>query len=207
MNTISSLLSPQTSRAARAQERDASSSEPAAGCSDRALLEAGAAGDRSALEQLLQRYQSPLYAFCRGLLHRSEDAEDAVQETFLRALRGLGRFRREASPRTWLYRIAVNVCLEWKRSRRSAETREERWQREQPDELCPESEAMRRLLILRALEMVQPRQRAILILRADGWEVAEIASVLGWPSARVYYELRKAHRALAEWEKSEGADR
>src|ERR1051326_854799 len=86
---------------------------------EKALLQAGRTGDRAALEQLLALHKRSLYALCRGILGHADDAEDATQETFLRALRGLPGFRGEASFRTWLLRIAVNLCLEWKASRRS----------------------------------------------------------------------------------------
>src|SRR6266536_3146105 len=75
------------------------------------LLQAGRAGDRAALEQLLALHKRPLYALCRGMLGHADDAEDAVQETFLRALRALPQFRGDAAFRTWLFRIAVNFCL------------------------------------------------------------------------------------------------
>ena len=83
---------------------------------ERALIQAGKAGDCAALEQLLSLHRRALVAFCQGMLGHVEDAEDAAQETFLRALRALPRFRGEAAFRTWLFRIAINVCLQWKAS-------------------------------------------------------------------------------------------
>src|SRR5215472_9271603 len=69
----------------------------AAPTAETALLSAGQSGDPAALEQLLALHKPALYGLCRGILGHAEDAEDAVQETFLRALRGLCRFRGEAS--------------------------------------------------------------------------------------------------------------
>lgn len=63
------------------------------------LLRAGQAGDRAALEQLLVPYERPLYALCRGILGDADDADDAVQETFLRALRALPGFRGDSAVR------------------------------------------------------------------------------------------------------------
>src|SRR5437016_1468173 len=93
--------------------------------SEAALLRAGQAGDRAALERLLAPHKGPLFALCYGILGDADDAEDAAQETFLRVLRGLARFRGDASFRTWLFRIAVNLCLNWKRDRRPTEPLDE----------------------------------------------------------------------------------
>src|SRR5436309_2298288 len=84
------------------------------GADERALIAAGQAGDRAALDQLLALYERPLFALCHGILGHAEDAEDAVQETFLRVLRALPGFRGDATFRTWLFRIGVNVCLKRK---------------------------------------------------------------------------------------------
>src|SRR5215212_651076 len=84
--------------------------------SDAALVRAGQAGVTSALEQLVSMHQRSLYAVCRGVLGSAEDAEDAVQETFLRAFRSLESFRGNAAFRTWLFRIALNVCHQWNSS-------------------------------------------------------------------------------------------
>jgi RNA polymerase sigma-70 factor, ECF subfamily len=167
-----------------------------------ALLRAGQAGDRTALEQLLALHERPLLSLCRGILAHAEDAEDAAQETFLRALRALPRFRPgRATFRTWLFRIAVNVCLNWKRDRR----RTAPWDDENPglgDEAnSPESIAIRRLEVLEALRELPPRHRAIFLLKVqEGWSVAEIGVAMGWSPIRVQNELSKARRALAAWQ-------
>src|SRR5712691_10305117 len=86
-----------------------------------ALIRAARAGDRAALEELLGPHQRALVGFCYGILGSVEDAEDAAQETFLRALRALPTFRGEAAFRSWLFRIAFNLCSTWKRFRRPTE--------------------------------------------------------------------------------------
>src|SRR5437868_1061307 len=80
-------------------------------------LRAAQSGDRAALERLLREQEGRLYTVCRGILGNTEDAEDAVQETFLRAIRNLHRFSGKSQLKTWLHRIAVNYCLDHKRSR------------------------------------------------------------------------------------------
>ena len=89
--------------------------DPARRAAEAALLRAGRAGDRAALGQLLALHERALVAFCLGINgYILEDAEDAAQETFLRALQGVASYRGDAAFRTWLFRIAVNLCLRWK---------------------------------------------------------------------------------------------
>jgi RNA polymerase sigma-70 factor (ECF subfamily) len=167
-----------------------------------ALLRAGQAGEPAALDQLLAPHERPLLALCRGILGHTEDAQDAAQETLFRALRALPRFRPgQASFRTWLFRIAVNVCLNWKRDRRSSEP----WDEEHPgagfEAASPETIALQRLQITEALGMLPPHHRAVLLLKVvEGWSVAEIAGAMGWNNKRVENELYRARRALAEWQ-------
>jgi RNA polymerase sigma-70 factor, ECF subfamily len=175
-----------------------------------ALVRAGLAGDRSALDQLLALHERRVLAVCRGVLGHAEDAEDAAQETFFRALRSLHRFRGDASFRTWLLRIAVNVCLNWKRGRRPTEA----WDEENPlipTDASPETVVLLRLQVREALGELPPHRRAVLLLREmEGWSVAEIGQAMGWNEKRVNNELFKARRALAEWQArsiEEGAGR
>jgi RNA polymerase sigma-70 factor, ECF subfamily len=163
-----------------------------------ALLRAGQTGDRAALDQLLALHQRSLLALCHGMLGHADDAEDALGETFLRVLRSLPRFRGQATFRTWLFRIAVNVCLNWKRDHRPSEPWSE--ERSPADPASPETIALRRLRVQEALNSLQPRHRAILLLKArEGWSVAEIAAAMRWSERRVEYELSNARRALADW--------
>jgi RNA polymerase sigma-70 factor (ECF subfamily) len=178
-------------------------STPDEGAADAALLRAGQAGDRAALEALVARYKRSLFGLCYGILRHADDAEDAVQETFLRALRGLPHFRGEAVFRTWIYRIALNVCLNLKRSHRPTET----WEEDRsPATSSPEVIALRQLQITEALAMLMPRHRAILLLKErEGWSMAEIGAALGWNAKKVERELSRARGALAAWrQRSEG---
>jgi RNA polymerase sigma-70 factor (ECF subfamily) len=164
------------------------------------LVRAGQAGDRAALDELLARHERRVLALCHGILGHAEDAEDAAQETFYRALRALPRFRLDASFHTWILRIAVNVSLNWKRSRHPAAPWEE-------EELTPASGAspeeivLLRLQVREALRGLPPHRRAVLLLREQqGWSVEEIGAALKWNTKRVHNELFKARRALTEWQ-------
>jgi len=174
--------------------------DPAA---EAALLRAGRAGDRGALEQLLSLHYRSLFALCHGILGHAEDAEDAVQETFLHVLHGLSGFRGDAAFHTWLFRIALNLCLRWKASRRPTEP----WEEDRAGtraEASPEAIALRQLRMREALRSLMPRHRALLLLKErEGWSMAEIAAAFGWKEKRVENELAKARRALVEWRRRE----
>ena len=73
-------------------------------------------GDSFAFEEIVLEYQDMIYNVCCGILGNPHDAEDAAQEVFLKAFQSLGRFKPDAALYTWLYRIAVNTCLDYKKS-------------------------------------------------------------------------------------------
>ena len=82
-----------------------------AGLDDRALVTAATAGDRAAFDVLVRRHQRTVYGVCYRFTGDHADASDLAQDAFIRAYRGLARFKGDAAFSTWLYRIAVNVCL------------------------------------------------------------------------------------------------
>ena len=172
-----------------------------------ALLQAGRAGDRGALDELLALHERRVLAVCRGILGHAEDAEDAAQETFFRALCALPRFRGDASFLTWLLRIAVNVSLNWKRSRHPTEPLDVEDPSLLVDPTSPEDIVLLRLEIHEALSGLPPHRRAVFLLREqEGWDVTEIGTAMGWNVKRVYNELFKARRALNEWQARRAKD-
>src|SRR5215208_8006672 len=78
---------------------------------DRTLVEACLAGDTASFDVLVERHRRQVYQVCYRFVGNHEDASDLAQETFLRAWRGLKSFKGQAALSTWLYRIAVNACL------------------------------------------------------------------------------------------------
>jgi RNA polymerase sigma-70 factor (ECF subfamily) len=159
-------------------------------------------------EHILPGYchRSELTAYCHRMLGSSVDAEDAVQETFLRAWRASGRFEGRASLRTWLYRIATNVCLDaLGRSARRPIPVEEVPERvlDVSGEPDPFDRALTResarSAVLAAVGLLPPRQRAALLLRdVLSWRAAEVADLLGTSTAAVNSALQRAHVALEE---------
>jgi RNA polymerase sigma-70 factor, ECF subfamily len=159
------------------------------------LLAAAQAGERKALESLLTPHAQTLRYVCLGILRNADDAEDAVQETYFRAVKGLSTFRGQAQLKTWLVRIAVNVCAERRRSRRDEVSL---------DELhaalpSPEGAVVKRILLDQALAILPPARRIAFLLLADGWSQREIGEAQGWSVARVKVELYRARRALDAW--------
>jgi RNA polymerase sigma-70 factor, ECF subfamily len=176
------------------------------------------------LEQRLEQHRSELTGYCYRMLASPFEAEDAVQETMLRAWRGLGRFEGRAALRSWLYRIATNVCLDMlgARSRRAwpmdlGPAREPvqeslnmppevTWIEPIPDgalssdadpaELAVARETIR-LAFVAALQQLPPRQRAVLILcEVLRWRASEVAELLEMSVAAVNSALQRARATL-----------
>jgi RNA polymerase sigma factor (sigma-70 family) len=154
-----------------------------------ACLAAARRGEPWALERLYHSHQPQIYALCYRLLERVEDAEDAVQSTFVHVFRALPRFRGESSARTWLYRIATNEAMGMLRRRREAPPLEEA----EPSSSDRAAEVVERLAVRAALARLRPDHRAILVLRL--WEelsYTEIAAVLGISLPAVKMRLNRA---------------
>jgi RNA polymerase sigma-70 factor (ECF subfamily) len=147
--------------------------------------------------------RAELTAYCRRMLGSSFDAEDAVQETLLRAWRASERFEGRASLRTWLYRIATNVCLDaLGRSGRQPVPVEELPKPADPDtEPDPFDHVLARerlrLAMLTAIGILPHRQRAVLVLRdVLSWRASEVAELLGMTTAGVNSSLQRARATV-----------
>jgi RNA polymerase sigma-70 factor, ECF subfamily len=155
-----------------------------------AWLAAARQGQSWALERFYGLYHGQIYALCHRVLGRRDDAEDAMQATFVRAFRELSRFRGDSALKTWLYRIAVNESLSILRKRReSPETLEE------TAGCSGEPAVLERLVVQAALARVKPAHRAILVLRFwEGLSYEEIAGVLGISLAAAKMRLLRARQ-------------
>ena len=87
---------------------------------DEELVARSKTGDTESFNQLVKRWERPIFALAYRTLGREEDARDVTQETFLRAFRALGGFKGDAKFSSWLYRIALNLCRDWMRKDRRA---------------------------------------------------------------------------------------
>src|SRR5689334_16960834 len=162
------------------------------------LIRSAQAGDREAIHRLFTPHNRSLYSLCHDMLGgHVADAEDAVQETYLRALRGLSTYRGDAGIRTWLFRIALNVCLDGRRARRPVEQLDTSIRSREPD---PEATTLIKIQLEQALKSVPIRQRAVLLLKEEhGWSIGEIAKMMQWSERKVHNEIYKARRSLNAW--------
>ena len=170
---------------------------------DREAVEACQGGEREAFDRLVERYQRDVYRLCYRYVNNHEDANDMAQEVFIKAYRALGRFRGDSSFSTWLYRIAVNTCLNFRASRRPPGE-------ELPEGLPDASEAVGDQLeredqarrVREAVHRLPEKQRATLILKIYNdlthQEVAVIlGSTVGTVKANLFHALGNLRRILA----------
>jgi len=181
------------------------------------LAELGGSGlgevDEPAFAKLAQRHRRELHVHCYRMLGSFEDAEDTVQETFLRAWRRRETFEGRSTVRAWLYRIATNACLDLlaKRRPQPATGGEVPWLQPYPDRLLdelpaddadePEAVAVARetieLAYLVAVQHLAPRPRAVLILRdVLGWPAKDVAELLGDSVNSVNSALQRARAGM-----------
>jgi RNA polymerase sigma-70 factor (ECF subfamily) len=178
---------------------------------------AAAAADEGTFATLTERHRRELHVHCYRMLASFEEAEDAVQETFLRAWRGRDRLDGGARFRAWLYRIATNVCLDALRHRSRQLTKlqsfaEVPWLQPYPDRLLdevapsheePDAVVVERetieLAFVAAMQLLPPRQRAAFVARdVLGWPAAETASLLETSVAAANSALQRARATMQE---------
>jgi RNA polymerase sigma-70 factor, ECF subfamily len=170
-----------TIRVAGGPER---SVDPAwAAADDRTLVDVCLAGERNAFAVIVERHRRQVYQLCYRYVGNHEDAADLAQDAFIRAFKGLKGFKGASSLSTWLYRIAINVCLnrlslKTPRSEPFDPTDRVDARAERPDVMLLRDE--RAAEVRAAIRQLPPKQRATLILRIyHDLPHEEIASILG----------------------------
>jgi RNA polymerase sigma-70 factor, ECF subfamily len=179
---------------------------------DEELVARSRGGDLDSFNQLVLRWERPIYALAYRVIGREEDARDVAQETFLRAFRALGGFRGQAKFSSWLYRITLNLCRDWIRRERRAPMAQapegvdliELAAEAEPAESIEELVARRQLgrAVARAMAGLPEEQRTAIVLKEyHGLTFQEIADLLDCPlstvKTRMYQGLTVLRRELA----------
>jgi RNA polymerase sigma-70 factor, ECF subfamily len=179
---------------------------------DEELVARSISGDNESFNELVLRWERPIYALAYRTIGREEDARDVCQETFLRAFRALPGFRGQAKFSSWLYRIALNLCRDWvRRERRTPvvqapedmdlmELAAEREPSESIEDLVARK-AMTKT-VERAMALLPDEQRTAIVLKEyHGLTFQEIADLVGCPlstvKTRLYQGLTVLRRELA----------
>jgi RNA polymerase sigma-70 factor (ECF subfamily) len=180
---------------------------------DEELVARSISGDADSFNELILRWERPIYALAYRTIGREEDARDVCQETFLRAFRALPGFRGQAKFSSWLYRIALNLCRDWMRRQRRTpvvqapedvdlmDLAAAAEPSESIEDLVSRQEQVR--AVQRAMAVLPDEQRAAIILKEyHGLTFQEIADLVGCPlstvKTRLYQGLVVLRRELAK---------
>ena len=162
------------------------------------------AGDRRAFEELLDSYETRVYRLALRFTGSISDAEDVTQEIFLGIYKGLTNFRGQSSLGTWIYRVAMNHCLEFRRKRKlefipydeELTLASTNW-REDPYQSADKNELTER--VKEALKSLSPLHREVIVLHElQGMTYQEVAAALDVPVGTVKSRLSNAFRRLRE---------
>jgi RNA polymerase sigma-70 factor (ECF subfamily) len=179
---------------------------------DEELVARALGGDQHCFNELIHRWERPIYALAYRQIGREEDARDVCQETFLRAYRALNGFRGQAKFSSWLYRIALNLCRDWLRRERRAPVVQppedvdlmDLAASREPTETIEDRVARQDLsrVVERAMARLPEEQRTAIILKEyHGLTFQEIADLVGCPlstvKTRLYQGLAILRRELA----------
>src|SRR3982075_4427366 len=180
---------------------------------DDELVARSMGGDAESFNQLILRWERPIYALAYRVIGREEDARDVAQETFLRAFRALKGFRGQAKFSSWLYRIALNLCRDWIRRERRAPVVQppedvdliEMAAAAEPSESIEDLVARKDLsrLVEQAMALLPEDQRTAIVLKEyHGLTFQEIAELVGCPlstgKTRLYQGVIVLRRELAK---------
>jgi RNA polymerase sigma-70 factor (ECF subfamily) len=180
---------------------------------DEELVARSKTGDKESFDQLVKRWERPIFALAYRTLGREEEARDITQETFLRAFRALSGFKGDAKFSSWLYRIALNLCRDWMRKERRAplvavpegveleDLAAKGGPTETVEDLAARAELGRE--VARAMAFLPSEQRQAIILKEyHGLTFQEIADLMGCPlstvKTRVYQGLSTLRNQLGE---------
>ena len=180
---------------------------------DEELVALSIGGDVESFNQLVLRWERPIFALAYRVIGREEEARDVVQETFLRAFRGIGNFRGQAKFSSWVYRIALNLCRDWIRRERRApilptpegvdviELAAEQGPVESIEDLVARNDISK--VVAELMTRLPEEQRTAIVLKEyHGMTFQEIADLQGVPlstvKTRLYQGLNVLRRHLQQ---------
>jgi RNA polymerase sigma-70 factor (ECF subfamily) len=179
---------------------------------DAALAAACQSGDLRAYERLYAMHGSRMKNLARNVLGNASDAEDAVQETFLKVQRSIAGFRGQSSFVTWAYRILINTCYDARRSRlrKKEVTNDDSEETPRLEPRAPEAHPSLRMALERALAKLTKHQRDVFLLyEVEGFRHAEISSMLEITEAaskNTLFQAKKNLRQMLEPPRSSAAE-
>ncbi|MFC0271559.1 RNA polymerase sigma factor SigX [Metabacillus herbersteinensis] len=161
----------------------------------------------SAFQRIYERYHQDIFQFLYYMVKNREQAEDLVQEVYIRVLKSYEKFEGRSSEKTWLFSIARHVAIDWFRKQKTLRQRiieKFDWERQQfedetplPEEIALQNEDVQ--LMYRSLDTCTVDQRAVIILRyLQELSISETAEALGWTESKV---KTTQHRALKQLQK------
>jgi len=182
------------------------------------LLEECRRGNRAAFQELVEKYQRRIVSLALGMVHNPDDAMEIAQETFVKAYENIGNFKGESSVYTWLYRIAVNKAIDFRRRQRrqstvsfdnprpehEGQTFEETLQEERP--FGPDQRAQAQQVgerVAEAIDELTPDHKAVILLReVEGLSYEEISRVMhcskGTVMSRLHYARKRLQKKLRD---------
>ena len=171
---------------------------------DREAIDACQRGEREAFDRLVERYQRDVYRLCFRYVNNHHDASDMAQEVFIKAYRAIAKFRGDSSFSTWLYRIAVNTCLNFRAARKAPTEELSEYVADGGTPVLDRLERDQRSQRVReAVARLPEKQRATLILKVyqdlTHEEVAGIlGSSVGTVKANLFHALANLRKALGQ---------
>ena len=177
---------------------------------DEALVLQCQRGDPAAFAELIGKYQRMIHSLTYRMTGSMADAEDLAQETFINAYRQIGSYRGASKFSTWLYRIAINVCLTWRRREMRRVEATANWGETNGAQYgsgeCPETGSDLNGRMHEALLKLTAKQRAAIMLTLyDGLNHAEAAEILNCSETTVSWRVFAARRKLKRWLTAGGA--
>jgi RNA polymerase sigma-70 factor, ECF subfamily len=175
------------------------------------------AGDTEAFDELVTRYRTRIFGMIYNMVHSEQDAWDLAQDSFLKAWKSIGRFRGQSSFYTWIYRIVMNVTIDWLRKKQIKAGAEfddaiQLTDIDPASKTVPKTEALPhkamerdeiRVRIEKAIAQLSPEHRAVILMKEiDGMQYHEIAQAVGCSigtvMSRLFYARKKLQNLLRD---------